>query len=989
MTENADVIKKIQGLISEYQALSAEYKKKSAESKAEQYVLRLFDILGWNTLSEEIIAQKIIKHAESSDRVDYSFKAASSQKPNFYVEVKRFARELDKPEWVKQAIDYGKNGGARWVVLTNFNKIRIFNSDFYNDIDNAELFREIDLATDISNPIILDQLLLLSREACLRNALDEYGKQHKKWKESADVEDLLTITLINIRKKLSTVFYDQNTPLFEGEKNREAALDEAVQTLLDRIIFCRILEDNGIDEDRQLRREREKWEKDKRIQFYSKYLLPFFVRMADEYDSSIFNKYAKIDNLKVENDDFIPLFDLFYNSADGLRYYFDAIPSDVLGHVYENYLTYKTRKTPSKMKIEEEMYKRKQSGIYYTPEFLVDYLLQNTLGKKLSQCKEPNEALKIKVLDPACGSGTFLIRAFEEFRKWYIKKFDSGKPEAGGSSVEKLQEFLDGVLENCIYGIDLDPRAVELTRLNLFIRAVYRPQTLPKLHILCANSLITAKDDDAPFIFKNDFPIPYEDGGFDVIVTNPPWEKWKPNSKEFFEPYYQGFKSLPAQKAKAKIAELLKNPHIKGKWLQYNNHYEILSEIFRDEKNFKFQSADVDGRMVSGDLDLYKLFTEKVYTLLKAGGVSGMVMPSGIYTDLGAKGLRTMLFDKCKIESLYGFENRRPVIFPAVDSRYKPIVIVFKKGSKTLSFSAGFYIHGEEGMKKALKSPTNISVEFIKKANPLSWNIIEIKTPLDYSIVSKMLKYPHLNDQIAGTWNVSISRGFDMTNDANLFAKYGVGVPMLEGKNMHQYTKTWQEAPKPRYSVKENDITTNVPAEKVYNNNYWLAYRLVARSNDNRTMISTVIPPGYVCGNSLAIVKTDNNLKALCFLCGVLNSFVLDYLLRQKVSANVNMFYFLELPVPRLDSGQQFEAIAKKVAQLVATTDEFRALKAEFGVLSSVTTETDRATVQAKIDAQVAKLYGITKEELAHILAQFPIVDDRVKNAVMREFEAL
>jgi hypothetical protein len=111
--------------------------------------------------------------------------------------------------------------------------------------------------------------------------------------------------------------------------------------------------------------------------------------------------------------------------------------------------------------------------------------------------------------------------------------------------------------------------------------------------------------------------------------------------------------------------------------------------------------------------------------------------------------------------------------------------------------------------------------------------------------------------------------------------------------------------------------------------------------------------------------------------------------MRQKTSTNVTMFNLKEMPVPRLDSGPIFDSIVKRVIQLVSITNDFKALKTQVGLISSVTTESDRHAVQAKIDAQVAKLYGITKEELAHILTQFPLVEDKIKSAVIREFEAI
>jgi Alw26I/Eco31I/Esp3I family type II restriction m6 adenine DNA methyltransferase len=988
MLDKSEIILNIKRLLAKYQGLSSSYKKSAAEPKAEEYVIALFKLLGWDSLSEEVIPQQKIKRASSSDRVDYSFKIAGFLKPSMYVEVKRFARNIDNPEWVKQAVEYGKNGGARWVILTNFNQIRVFNSDFYADMGNAELFEKIDIAKDLE--IRLEHILLLSREACFENKLDTYAKLNKKWKESANIEDLLTETIQKIRKKWVQGIYEQNWRLFEEEEDIADAVDQSVQMLFDRIVFCRILEDNGVDEDRKLRHEYEKWEGDKRTQFYTEYLVPFFEKMGKIYDSSIF-KSNGINDLRIKNEDFIEGLLSFYTNEEGLNYHFDAIPTDVLGHVYENYLSYKARITGKKIEIEEEMYERKQSGIYFTPEFLVNYIIENTLGKRLAKCKTSAEVLSIKVLDPACGSGTFLIRAYDEFKRWYEKNPSARQAALSTDEENGMEHFLDAVLENCIYGIDLDPRAAELARLNLFMRAVHNPKMLPQLHIISKNSLVSDPEfkDDTPFIFEKNFPMVYEEGGFDVIITNPPWEKWKPNSKEFFEPYYPGFKALPAQEAKKLMQEMLaKRPYLKKKWTEYNAHYESLSTLFRDEKNFQFQSADVMGRMVSGDLDLYKIFTERIYQLLKQEGLAGIVIPSGIYTDLGSKGIRTMLFDKCKIESLYGFENRKPGLFPAVDSRYKPVLITFEKGHTTTEFPCGFFLHTQEDLARAISNPTIMDVNFVKKANPLSWNIIEIKSKFDYDIVKKMLKYPHLSDEVEGTWKIETSSGFHMTNDSHLFKPHGDGIPMLEGKNIHQYTNKWKEAPKPKYSITEKDIINNLPDEKMYYKDYWLAYRLIASSTNERTMISTIVPPGYVCGNSIAIVKM-NDLKAMCFLCGVLNSFVVDYLLRQKVSANVNMFYFLELPIPRIKDGQYFDAIAKKAVQLVATNTEFTKLKSEFGMISPVVDEQDRQSVKNKIDALVAKMYGINEEELKHILSQFPIVDNKIKEQVLNEYSRL
>ncbi|MCH8003949.1 MAG: N-6 DNA methylase [Nanoarchaeota archaeon] len=987
MTNLIEVKECITNLLKGYNDLPN--KGKESEKKTEEYIRPLFEKLGWDWLSSEVTPQKKVKSALRTTRVDYSFKKKGELHPSFYLEAKRFSDKLTNPEHVKQALDYGKNSGNRWVILTNFTKWMVFNSDYFDEPGHAGLF-EFELNECLNNQECMSWLLLFSRDQN-SSAIDDYAKKHKKWKESEDIEELLTKHLMESRKTLANAIKEQNLPKFDTGQDMEEAIDSCVQNILDRIIFCRMLEDNGGDTERRLQNVLERWENgDQRIQFYKDFLCPFFAKMHEKYDSTIFDQ-DRIDRLSIKNEDFIPVLKSFYvHSKTKLRYRFDVIKTDILGHAYENYLSYKI--TSKKKGLVEEQFKRKQSGIYYTPEFLVDFLVRSTLGKRLEKCKAPSEALKIRVLDPACGSGTFLVMAFAEFKAWfheYEKRNNHSDSESqthlDSESETGISNFLDKVLENCLYGIDLDPRAVRLARLNLFLRSVESPKQLARLNILERNSLIWDNDDPTAFKIERDFPLIAEANGFDVVIGNPPWEKWKPNSQEFFEPYDPGFNKLTAQEAKKRIVELLRTRHfLKKQWNDYQEHYEMYSSIFRD--NYKWQSSNVNGKMVSGDLDLYKIFTERAHMLIKNGGVVGFVVPSGIYTDLGAKGLRTLLFEHSSIKALYSFENKRHSIFPDVHASFKPVLLVFEKGQKTKSFPCAFFLHSADDLEKAIKNPTTIDINFVKKSSPSSWSVLEIKSTKDYEIVKKLLKHPTLGEKIYGTWNINISRGFDMTNDSNLFQNGKlVGVPMLEGKNIHQFTHKFIKAPIPRYKVYEKDIETNLKPDKIYHKNYWMAYRLIGRSTDSRTLISTIVPPEYVCGNSIAIIRL-NNLKELCFLTGIINSFVIDYFIRHKVSANVNMFYFLETPVPRISSGKEFDSIVRKVVQLVCTTDEFSDLKKETEVEHPLTSEADRNLARAQLDATVAHLYGINKNEMKFILQQFPIVDQKQKELILNQF---
>ncbi len=966
----------IKRLLSDYSRLSNP--DNEPEKRTEEFIRPLLEHIGWMWLSNEVKPQNVTKSGFRTTRVDYCFKRNGEMKPSFYLEAKRFSNNLENHKDINQAIEYGKNGGARWVVLTNFIKWRVFNSDYFDEQENAELF-EFDIQDCLEDSEKMQWLLMFSREHG-GPVLDEYAKKHKKWKESESVEELLTEQLMETREKLSKVIREQNSNLFDTTPDSEdISLDACVQHLLNRIIFSRMAEDNGAEADYKMGNIIEKWKSDKRVQLYRDCICPFWgTKMRKRYDSTIFDNH-RVEGLSIKNEDFVPIIESFYvNPNTGLRYRFEAIPTDVLGHAYENYLSYKVKQTAKRTGLEKELYKRKQGGIYYTPQFLVDYLVMATLGERLKECKTPEEALKIRVLDPACGSGTFLVRALEEFKSWFSGNAESKENDGG------ISDFTNAVLENCIYGIDLDPSAVRLAKLNLFLHAMGTQKHLPGLNISERNSI--AIDGDLPKSLNTgrDFPLVHEQGGFDIVLGNPPWEKWKPDSQEFFEQFEPGFKSLPAQQAKKRMEDILKTrKYARMQWEAKLREYEIYSEIYRE--NYKFQSADVNGRGVSGDIDLYKVFTERFHQLLKDGGLAGIVVPSGIYTDLGAKGLRSMLFEHSQVKALYSFENRGHAIFPDVHASYKPVLLVFQKGGRTKSFPCAFFLHSNDDLQEAIENPTIMDIDFVKKSSPTSWGVLEIKSAKDYEIVQKLLKFPPLGQKIDGAWNIELSRGFDMTNDSHLF-KTGVlaGVPMLEGKNIEQFTHKWKEAPTPRYKVFEKDIEANIKPEKIYHRGYWMAYRLIASSTNYRTFISTIVPPGYVCGNSLAIVRLPD-LKELCFLAGVMNSFVVDYFMRQKISANINMFYFLETPVPRLSTGKEFDAIARKVAQLVCTTKEFDELKKLVGV-EPVINENDRAMARAQLDVMVAKLYGITKDEFAYILEKFPLVDQKQKNLALSQY---
>lgn len=520
-------------------------------------------------------------------------------------------------------------------------------------------------------------------------------------------------------------------------------------------------------------------------------------------------------------------------------------------------------------------------------------------------------------------------------------------------------------------------------------------------------------------------------GGFDAIITNPPWEIFKPNAKEFFQEHSELVtkNTMTIKAFEKEQAKLLQDPEIRSLWLDYLSRFPHVANWFRAAPQFKHQSAIVNGKKTGSDINLYKLFVEQCANLLRKGGDCGIVIPSGIYTDLGAKGLRYLLFNHNQVTGLFCFENRKE-IFEGVDSRFKFVVLTFAKGGKTQQFPAAFMRHdvaelavfpGEMGLP--------LSVELIRRLSPDSHSVMEFKSAMDIQIAEKMLKFPLLGETIEGVWNLRLTNEFHMTNDSHLFkTEPGIGrLPLYEGKMIHQFDAGFE---KPRYwldgteaenvlrgsrarnlrqQLKRLGIEDDVLLGKLVreheipldHHRYRFGFRDIARNTDERSMICTVLPRRAFAGNTLNLLQPSifdvscdswtfrlalSKLEQL-FVVGCFNSFAVDWLLRKKITAHLNMFYVYQVPIPRY-AGDNSEArsIAIRAARLICTTPEFDDLAKEVGLKShrdGATDPAERARLRAELDGLIAHLYGLTEAEFAHILSTFPLVAEPVKIAAL------
>jgi hypothetical protein len=395
-------------------------------------------------------------------------------------------------------------------------------------------------------------------------------------------------------------------------------------------------------------------------------------------------------------------------------------------------------------------------------------------------------------------------------------------------------------------------------------------------------------------------------GGFDIILANPPWEVFKPQAKEFFADHSDlvSKNKMTIKEFEKEQSKLLKDKAVREAWLAYESRFPHMNQYFRLAPEYRHQFATVDGRKVGSDLNLYKLFVERCFTLLRPGGHCGIVIPSGIYTDLGAKGLRDLLFEHTHIQGLFCFENRK-MIFEGVDSRFKFIVLTFEKTSAprlqtvgesnasvppddllaptrtgalgTTRFPAAFMRHDVTDLERfPAEGAMWLDVETILKLSPEAHAVMEFKSPLDVQVAHQLLRQPLLGEALASTWKLSLEREFHMTDDSKeLFesAPAPNRFPLWEGKQLHQFNadfgapRYWIDEGKARAALLSPRLRTLArrfkalgiegepdPAGVSLNHtSYRIAFRDVARNTDERTMIATVLPPNRYCPHTVSL----------------------------------------------------------------------------------------------------------------------------------------
>ena len=514
------------------------------------YIDLMFNALGWNMKSHYEVVREYSQRDKSinggTKKVDYAFKINGKLK--FFIEAKEASVDLEKDKaaiFQAKRYAYSSNGKAPVVILTDFEEFRVFNVIKAPLMDNID--RELLKSHTMRYTEYIEKWDLLwdtfSREAVENGSLDRLRGKIDKNTKTMDIDFLEQIT--SWREVLAKNIALRNENLNVDEIN------EAVQRILDRLIFIRNLEDREIEPENTL------LDKTKKSDNIYKSLIPIFNFLNKTYNGLLFKKHFSEDIIIDDKTIYDIIRQMNYPVSP---FQFDVIEPEILGRIYEKFLGSKIRLTDShRAKIEEKIEVRKAGGVYYTPEYIVEYIVQNTVGKKIEGLT-PEEIKKIKIVDPACGSGSFLIGTYsyllDYHQKWYTenqkdKNYQVDWYKTKDGEIKVSLDKRGDILRNNIFGVDIDKEATEVAIMSLYLKMLddgfdkgerdlffVKGSVLPDMlnNIKCGNSLIGTDyfegtlDFDIqemkeikPFDWDKEFKEVFVTGGFDCVIGNPPY----------------------------------------------------------------------------------------------------------------------------------------------------------------------------------------------------------------------------------------------------------------------------------------------------------------------------------------------------------------------------------------------------------------------------------------------------------------------------------
>ena len=658
-------IDKIKTLVASFSSDESDITRRDSEYNETQlrrdYIDRFFKALGWdidnsNRLPQhlrEVVHEANVQVEKTKKRPDYAFKVAGTRK--FFVEAKKPSVNIEKnSESAFQLRRYGWSAKMPISILTNFKYLMIYDCRHIpKEKDDYRICRiKVYHSTEYEKKF--DEIFkALSHDSAFSGKFDELYPIDEEIRGTNQIDSYFLSQIDEWRLKLSAEILKKNKTISQEE------LNYLVQTFLNRIVFLRICED----------RDLEKYETLLKVDASKVYqdLLNLFKEADKKYNSELFDftRDTLSSKIGVGNEVLLEIIkELYYPRSP---YIFSVIESNVLGDIYELFLTEQIKiKGKKKVILEEKHELYHDKGIVTTPKFIIDNIIEKTLVN-VCKGKSPDQILKHKIADIACGSGSFLLEGYQFLLnytlEWYLKDPKKYKKQIYKGESDFWYLALSEkrkILVNNIYGVDIDENAVEVAKFSLLVKLLEgetndsikhllvteKLKALPDLkeNIKCGNSLVDNKlfkfkkassisteelNSLNPFEWQKKFPVIFKNDGFDVILGNPPYTR------------IQTMKRVTASE------------------LEY---YQ--------SKHSKYECAKKD------NVDKYMLFVERSIELLKDGGRLGYIIPHKFTKIKAGETLRDIISKNSYLEDLVLFGTQQ--VFGKKSTTYTALLVLKK-----------------------------------------------------------------------------------------------------------------------------------------------------------------------------------------------------------------------------------------------------------------------------------------------------------------------
>ncbi|WP_346680413.1 TaqI-like C-terminal specificity domain-containing protein [uncultured Brachyspira sp.] len=917
----------------------------------QDFINPFFEYLGWDISNKEglsqtyrdVIHEDKLKIGKETKAPDYSFRIGGNRV--FFVEAKKPSRNLkEDSEAAYQIRRYAWSGKLAVSILTDFEEFAIYDcSKKPSPNDKASMSRiEYINYEDYLNrfDFLYDTF---AKENVLRGSLEKYNAdtKSKKGTESVDIDFLNSLD--DLRTKLASNISKLNSLSLRD-------LNFAVQHIIDRIIFLRVAEDRGVENYGDLREAC-------CGNNYYKNIVEIFKKADGKYNSGIFDfsKDKITQNIEVDNKVIKEIInDLYYPKSP---YEFSVISVEIIGNAYEQFLgkTITIGKN-SKAKIELKPEVRKAGGVYYTPEYIVDYIVENTVGEKIKG-KTPKEIANIKIVDPACGSGSFLLGAYKYLLNYHIEYYNKIKDRAKFKGVKEdvIKENGDltiwikkQILRNNIFGVDIDSNAAEVTKLSLLMKCLegespasiqnnqdlFNERALPSLedNIKCGNSLIgndfyesqSMLDFDEEtqykincFDWEDEFKNVFACGGFDIVIGNPPYVfikyvDWADDVKDYF-----------------------------------SSNYDITNKDNKSKSN------------QSGKINLYTLFIFRAIKLLKENGLFSFIVPNGLLRTTTYDMARKFILDNYHIDLIADLKDG---VFKGVTA--PTIIFKFSKSHSnddTKIIDANCLVDGFVNESKY----HYINQSIFLKNTSYAFNIF-----LDSKENSFFEKIENSNMYLGDICSHIIA-GIDCKQEQILseMVDNPLCKKLLKGKNIKKYKIEFDN----NYLIFERKKLNRARPDEVWNSDKKIITQRI--SGGLHPIIAALDTENYYsfASTNLIIIKDEfKDIYSYELICALLNSklinfyYVKNFTNASTLTVNISKTFLEKIPLPLIDlSDEQDKEIHDKIVTLVENIITLnKKLSAEKNPNSINILKRQINALDKQIDALVYKLYNLNDEEI-------------------------